>query len=166
NRKIERQRDDFSHKTSNNLVRDHDLIVFEDLNITGMVKNHHLAKSIADAGWNKIIRYTTYRAESAGKMVILVDPKQTSQECSQCGNIKKDLKLSDRIYHCNVCGLTIDRDLNAAINVLRRGMQSLEENEEKETEHVGRGTPEVTPVEIGSIPERANPVVETGSLRL
>ena len=60
-------------------------------------------------------------------------------------------------------GLTIDRDLNAAINVLRRGMQSLEENEEKETEHVGRGTPEFTPVEIGSIPERANPVVETGS---
>ena len=62
--------------------------------------------------------------------------------------------------------LTIDRDLNAAINVLRRGMQSLEENNENETEHVGRGTPEVTPVEIGSIPERANPVVETGSLRL
>ncbi len=60
-------------------------------------------------------------------------------------------------------GLTIDRDLNAAINVLRRGMQSLEENEEKETEHVGRGTPEVMLVEIGSIPERANPVVETGS---
>ena len=63
-------------------------------------------------------------------------------------------------------GLTIDRDLNAAINVLRRGMQSLEENEENEenkTEHVGRGTPEFTPVEIGSIPERANPVVETGS---
>ena len=60
-------------------------------------------------------------------------------------------------------GLTIDRDLNAAINVLRRGMQSLEENEEKETEHVGSGTPEFTPVEIGSIPEKANPVVETGS---
>ena len=76
---------------------------------------------------------------------------------------KLKLKLSDRIYHCNVCGLTIDRDLNAAINVLRRGMQSLEENEEKETEHVGSGTPEFTPVEIGSIPERANPVVETGS---
>ena len=165
NRKIERQRDDFSHKTSNNLVRDHDLIVFEDLNINGMIRNHNLAKSITDAGWNKIIRYTTYRAESAGKMVMLIDPRQTSQECSQCGNIKKDLKLSDRIYHCNVCGLTIDRDLNAAINVLRRGMQSLEENNEKETEHVGRGTPEVTPVEIGSIPERANPVVETGSPR-
>ena len=166
NRKIERQRDDFSHKTSNDLVRDHDLIVFEDLNINGMIRNHNLAKSITDAGWNKIIQYTTYRAESAGKMVILVDPKQTSQECSQCGNIKKDLKLSDRIYHCNVCGLTIDRDLNAAINVLRRGMQSLEENKENKTEHVGRGTPEFTPVEIGSIPERANPVVETGSPRL
>ena len=65
------------------------------------------------------------------------------------------------IYILNLqSGLTIDRDLNAAINVVRRGMQSLEE---KETEHVGSGTPEFTPVEIGSIPEKANPVVETGS---
>ena len=94
-------------------------------------------------------------------MVILVDPRQTSQECSQCGNIKKDLKLSDRIYQCNACGLTIDRDLNAAINIERRGMEKM-----KELINVGRGTPEFTPVEIGSIPEGANPVVETGSPRL
>jgi putative transposase len=83
---------------------------------------------------------------------MLVDPKYTSQTCSSCGNIKHELKLSDRIYHCNVCSLTIDRDLNASINVLKAGM-----------EHIGRGTPEFTPVETGSIPERANPVVETGS---
>ena len=126
-----------------------------------MIRNHNLSKSISDAGWNKIIQYTMYKAESAGTMVILVDPRQTSQECSQCGNMKKDLKLSDRIYHCNACGLTIDRDLNAAINIERRGMEKM-----KELINVGRGTPEFTPVEIGSIPERANPVVETGSPRL
>ena len=159
NRKIQRQRDDFSHKISGNLVEHHDLIVFEDLNIKNMVKNHHMAKSIGDASWNRIIQYTMYKAESAGRVVILVNPMQTSQECSQCGNIKHDLKLSDRIYHCDECGLSIDRDVNAAINIERKGMEKL-----KEIINVGRGTPEVTPVEIRSIPERASQVNETGSL--
>ena len=157
-RKIERQRDDFSHKLSNSLLGDHDLSVVEDLNIEAMVKNHHLAKSIADASWNRIVKFTTYKAESAGVVVVLVDPRYTSQQCSGCGNIMHDLKLSDRIYHCNACGLTIDRDLNAAINMKRKGMEKLEE-----PMNVGRGTPEITPVEIGSIPARANLVVETGS---
>ncbi|MHB1492191.1 MAG: RNA-guided endonuclease InsQ/TnpB family protein [Thermoplasmataceae archaeon] len=150
-----RQRDDFAHKVSRNLMQNHDLISFEDLNINGMIRNHQLAKSISDAGWNKIIQYTMYKAESAGICVVMVDPRHTSQKRSQCGNIKHDLKLSDRIYHCNACGLTIDRDLNAAVNVLNEGMK-----------HIGRGTPEFTPVEISSIPERANLVVETGSSRL
>ena len=154
-RKINRQRDDFAHKISRNLVENHDLIAFEDLNINGMIRNHHLARSISDAGWNKIIQYTMYKAESAGICVIMVDPRHTSQKCSRCGNIKHDLKLSDRIYHCNICDLTIDRDLNAAINVLNEGMKQ-----------IGRGTPKFTPVEIGSIPARANPVVETGSPQL
>ncbi|MGC8563262.1 MAG: RNA-guided endonuclease InsQ/TnpB family protein, partial [Thermoplasmata archaeon] len=109
-RKIWRQRDDFSHKLSRNFVENHDLITFEDLNIKNMVKNHHMAKSITDAGWNQIIQYTMYKAESAGRVVILVNPMQTSQECSQCGNIKHDLKLSDRTYHCNECCICIDRD--------------------------------------------------------
>ena len=121
-RKIERQRNDFAHKLSKYLVENHDLIVFESLNINGMVKNHHLAKSIIDAGWNHIIQYTTYKAESAGKVVILVNPRNTSRKCSKCGNIKHDLKLSDRTYHCNTCGLTIDRDLNAAINIRNMGL--------------------------------------------
>jgi putative transposase len=85
-RKIQRQRDDFAHKVSTQLISSHDLIVFEDLNIKGMIRNHNLSKSISDAGWNKIIQYTMYKAESAGTMVILVDPRQTSQECSGCGN--------------------------------------------------------------------------------
>ncbi len=151
-RKIERQRDDFSHKLSNVLVKEHDLIVFEDLNIKGMVKNHHLAKSIGDASWNTLVQYTTYKAESAGAVVVLVDPRHTSRECSRCGNIKHDLKLSDRIYHCEVCDLTMDRDLNAAINIRNRGIAK-----------VGRGTPEFTPVEIGALPAMATPVVEAGS---
>ena len=151
-RKIERQRDDFSHKISELLVSEHNLIVFEDLNTAGMVKNHHLAKSIGDASWDKIVQYTTYKAESAGAVVILVDPRHTSRECSRCGNIKEDLELSDRIYHCNACGLTMDRDENAAINIRNHGIAK-----------VGRGTPEFTPVEIGALPERATPVVEAGS---
>ena len=154
-RNIQRQRDDFSHKISRKLVENHDLIVFEDLNIAGMVKNHHLAKSIEDASWNRIIQYTGYKAESAGAMVVLVDPMYTSRKCSVCGSIKHDLELSDRIYHCDACGLTIDRDLNAAINIHKLGLIK-----------VGRDTPEVTPVEIGALPAMATPVEEAGSPRI
>ena len=151
-RKIQRQRDDFSYKISSSLVENHDLIVFEDLNIKGMVKSHHLAKSIADASWNRIIQYTGYKAESAGTTVMLIDPRNTSRKCSACGNIKEDLRLSDRIYHCDACGLTIDRDLNAAINIRNIGLIK-----------VGRGTPEFTPVEIRALPARATRIAEAGS---
>jgi len=151
-RKIERQRDDFTHKISRQLVTEHDLIALEDLNIAGMIKGHHMAKSIVDASWNRIIRYTTYKAESAGAVVVPVDPMNTSRRCSRCGSIRKDLKLSDRIYHCNPCGLTIDRDMNAAMNIRDIGLAK-----------IGRGTPEFTPVEIGALPAMATPVHETGS---
>jgi putative transposase len=136
-------------------VENHDLIVFEDLNIAGMVKNHHLAKSIVDASWNRIVQYTEYKAESAGAVVVLVDPMYTSRKCSVCGSIKHDLKLSDRIYHCDACGLTIDRDLNAANNIHKLGLIK-----------VGRGTPEFTPVETGALPARATRVAEVGSPRI
>ena len=151
-RKIARQRDDFAHKISRQLINEHDLIALEDLNIAGMVKNHHMSKSIVDASWNSIIQYTTYKAESAGAFVVLVDPMHTSQKCSKCGNIKDYMKLSDRIYHCGVCGLAMDRDLNAAINIRNMGLTK-----------IGRGTPEFTPVEIGALPAMATPVAETGS---
>ena len=129
-----------------------EIIALEDLNIAGMVKNRHLAKSIGDASWNRIVQYIMYKAESAGAVVVLMDPRHTSQKCSKCGSIKDDLKLSDRIYHCDTCKHTMDRDLNAAINIRNMGLIK-----------VGRGTPEFTPVEIGALPVMATPVIETGS---
>ena len=137
-RKVKNQREDFAHKLSNRLVQTYGLIAFENLNVTGMMKNHHLAKSIADASWSTIVQYTTYKAESAGREVVLVDPGNTSRQCQNCGYSKESMKLSERTFHCDSCGYEIDRDLNAAINIHNRGL-----------EKVGRGTPEVTPVETG-----------------
>lgn len=118
-RKIKNQRNDFLHKESCKLVKTYDTIVFEDLKIKNMVKNHKLAKSISDASWSKFIEYTSYKAESAGKQVILVNPRNTSQICSSCGNTVKK-SLSVRTHKCS-CGLVLDRDINAAINILRAG---------------------------------------------
>lgn len=119
-RKIKNQRNDFLHKESRKLVENYDVIVFEDLRVKNMVKNHHLAKSISDASWSKFVDYASYKAESAGKQVILVNPRNTSQICSGCGqSVKKSLSV--RVHKCPYCGLILDRDINAAINILRRG---------------------------------------------
>ena len=124
--RITNKRDDFVQKVSLSLVKAYDLIAFEDLNIKGMIKNHCLAKHIGDAAWNKLITTTSYKAEWAGKRVELVNPSNTSQVCSGCGQIiKKD--LSERVHRCSFCGLTLDRDQNAAINILRLGLQSVAE---------------------------------------
>lgn len=118
--KIKNQRNDFLHKESYKLIDNYDVIVFEDLQVKNMIKNHHLAKSISDASWSKFIEYTSYKAESAGKEVILVNPRNTSQICSGCGVIVKK-SLSVRVHKCPYCGLVLDRDINAAINILRAG---------------------------------------------
>lgn len=118
-RKVRNQRNDFLHKESKKLVEKYDLIIFEDLRIKNMVRNHHLAKSISDASWNRFIEFTTYKAENAGKTVKFVNPRNTSQTCSNCGlTVKKSLAV--RLHKCT-CGLTLDRDVNAAINILRLG---------------------------------------------
>ncbi len=122
--KIANKRNDFAHKVSRSIVNQFDYIVFEDLNINKMLKNHRLAKSIQDVAWNQLIQFTQYKAESAGIWVKLVDPAYTSQTCSNCGVIKKKT-LGERWHNCD-CGLSIDRDENAAINILRLGIQSLE----------------------------------------
>jgi putative transposase len=137
-RKISNQRKDYHHKLSNKLVRDYDLIVFEDLKIRNMVKNRYLAKSISDAGWGQLVSYVTYKAEEAGKVTELVNPRGTSQECSSCGEIVQKT-LAVRVHECPHCGLVMDRDENAAINILNRGLAK-----------VGQGLPECTPVEIFS----------------
>jgi putative transposase len=99
-------------------------IFLEDLSIKNMMTNHHLAKSIGDAAWNQWIQYCTYKAEDAGRVLGLVDQRGTSQRCSGCRSmVLKDLSV--RVYDCPSCGLVLDRDLTAAINIERLGLESL-----------------------------------------
>jgi len=118
-RRVERQRDDFLHKASRALSRKADVIVFENLNINGMLKNHHLAKSIGDASWGKLMELTRYKAESAGGSVQFVNPDGTSQICSRCGETVQK-SLSVRLHSCPTCGFSADRDYNASLNILQR----------------------------------------------
>jgi putative transposase len=93
-------------------------IVMEDLNVTGMLKNKHLSKAIAEQGFYQFISLMKYKSEKYGIRFIQADRfYPSSKRCSQCGNVKKDLKLKDRTYHCDVCGFTLDRDKNASINL-------------------------------------------------
>jgi putative transposase len=122
--RITNRRKDFAHKLSRRLVNEFGVIVFEDLHITRMVKTHCLAKSIADAAWNQLATYTRYKAESAGRAYVEIDPHGTSQRCSACSVVvKKDLSV--RVHQCPSCGLEIDRDLNAALNILALGLESI-----------------------------------------
>ena len=126
--KIRNQRKDFAHKTARNLVNRFDLIAFEDLQIKNMVQNHHLAKSIMDAGWYQLQTLTASKAEEAGKQVKLCIARGTSQTCHVCGN-KQKMTLRDRIFRCNQCGNIENRDTNAANVILDRctvGMTGIE----------------------------------------
>jgi len=118
--KILNQRKDFLHKIANFYVGAYKTIYVEALNIKGMVKNRHLSKSIADASWGKFFEYLTYKAEGADRRVIKVNPRNTSQLCSRCGEkVKKSLSV--RTHACPFCGLVMDRDHNAAINIIAVG---------------------------------------------
>jgi putative transposase len=120
--RITNRRKNFAHQESRKLVNRFGTIVFEDLSITRMLKNHCLAKSIADAAWNQLATYTQYKAEEAGRVYIEIDPRGTSQRCSRCRAIVKK-SLSIRVHQCPHCGLEIDRDLNVAYNILGLGLQ-------------------------------------------
>ena len=117
-RKVERTRRDNHFKVAVDLVRRFDLIAAEDLNTKGMAQGW-LAKSIHDAAWGQFIEILQCKAEEAGREVILVDPRGTSQECSGCG-VRVPKKLHVRIHCCDGCGLVLDRDVNAARNILAR----------------------------------------------
>ncbi|HSD57139.1 MAG TPA: RNA-guided endonuclease TnpB family protein, partial [Methanotrichaceae archaeon] len=121
--KIQNHRDEFLHQVSRKLVGSADLIVFENLNISGMLKNHHLAKHIQDHAWGKLIQFTQSKAAKAGKVVELVEAKYTSQRCSQCGKMVPKT-LADRVHHCPNCGLEMDRDINASLNIVTLGLRS------------------------------------------
>lgn len=116
--KVRNTRRDMHHKVSRSLVSRYGVIAVERLNVQGLLKNHRLARRISDAGWYSFVIILASKAESAGGQVIQVDAKNTSQECSGCGAIVPK-KLSERTHRCD-CGLTLDRDHNAARNILAR----------------------------------------------
>jgi len=116
--KVANQRKDFLHKTSTKLIRENQSVAIEDLNVSGMLKNHNLAQSISDAGWRMFVDMLEYKAEWYGVNVLKIgrfDP--SSKTCSNCGNINKELTLKDRTWTCKGCGTVLDRDINASINI-------------------------------------------------
>ena len=122
------QSNDFMHKLSDKLVSGgYTSFAIEALHIDNMVKNHRLAQSIQNASWNRFIGFLSYKAESAGMKVIKVDARNTSKECSDCGNII-DMPLERREYNCIKCGMQLDRDINASINILKRALDSQSPN--------------------------------------
>lgn len=122
---VANQRRHMAHDTARKLVNRYSLIAVENLNIRGMVRNHHLAKAIMDAAWGQLISVLESKATDAGRQLIKVDPKYTSQICSGCGALVPK-KLSERTHRCSECGLVLQRDVNAARNVLTRALRELE----------------------------------------
>ncbi len=124
--RISNKRHNFIHQLSHNLVKNFDFIAIENLSINNMKKNnfHNINKSIGDAAWRMFLDNISYKAAWAGKKCIKVNPAYTSQTCSQCGHRHK-LKLSERIFKCPYCHLSLNRDYNASLNILTLGMQSL-----------------------------------------
>ncbi|GHO65137.1 transposase [Ktedonobacter sp. SOSP1-52] len=122
--KVQRQREDFARKQANALVTSHDLIAFEDLHIRNMVRNRHLAKSIHDAGWGRFLIWVNYYATLHKIPVITVSPHYTSQNCSACGTLVKK-SLSVRTHICTDCGVVLDRDHNAALNILQKALSTI-----------------------------------------
>jgi putative transposase len=121
-RKVRNARNDFLHRASTNLVRNADLIAIEDLNVSGMVKNPTLARSISDAGWGEFRRQLEYKCERYGRQLVVIDRwHPSSKTCSSCGHVLAELSLNTRHWTCPTCRTRHDRDINAAKNILAAG---------------------------------------------
>jgi transposase, IS605 OrfB family, central region len=158
-RKIKRKVKDFQHKLTTWLVTEYDLVAVEDLDVKPMLESSQNAKNKQDAAWSRFIDLLEYKADLHGTHVVTVDPAGTSKECASCG-VATDKPLWVREHSCPACGHTQDRDLNAAKNILNRGLKQ-----------VGAGRSESTPMQTAlptSSPQReaidAKRVVEVGSL--
>jgi putative transposase len=140
--KITNNRKYFLHNISTALVNTFDLIVLEDLNVSGMLKNRRLAKSISDASWATFVSMLEYKCDWYGKMLVKIDRFfPSSKTCSNCGHKKDKMPLSVREWTCPSCGSKHDRDLNASINILKEGWRNLTSQELTSAEYVdyGRG---------------------------
>lgn len=127
--KVTNQRNDFLQKLSTQLINENQVIVIEDLNIKGMLKNHKLARSISSASWSKFVNMLEYKANWNGNQIIKVDRFFASSKiCNHCGYKKEDLSLSDREWKCPQCGEIIYRDKNTAKNILQEGRKILNKN--------------------------------------
>lgn len=121
--RVTNQRNDFLHKFTTNLVRRYDTIVMENLSVSGMVKNHKLARSISEQGWSKCNEFLAYKCEWYGKNYIQIGRfEPSSKMCNNCGHINKELKLSHRVWECENCKSKNDRDFNASLNIRDFGL--------------------------------------------
>lgn len=125
-RRVARLRADFHHKTSHRMVNENQALIFESLQIKNMLKNHHLAQAIADAGWGEFIRMCKYKSERAGKHFVQIDRFfPSSKRCSCCGFKLPELGLDVREWTCPKCGVHHDRDFNACLNIKQEGIRIL-----------------------------------------
>lgn len=126
--KISNRRKDFNHKLSRKIINRYDFIAIEKIKLEDLKSDiKAINRTYSDIAWGQFTQFLTYKAENAGKVIIKVDPAYTTQDCSCCGHRKKK-ELKDRIHSCEKCGYTEDRDINAAKNILRRGLASLEKS--------------------------------------
>jgi len=122
--RVSRQRKEYCKRLAYSVIQSNDLVAYEDLNVKGLVRNRHLAKSISDAGWYTFRLWLEYFGHKYGKVTVAVPPYNTSQNCSNCGEkVKKS--LSTRTHVCPHCGYVADRDLNASINILKLGLSTV-----------------------------------------
>jgi putative transposase len=145
--KISRQRKDHAIKLARCVIQSNDLVVYEDLRVKNMVRNHCLAKSISDAGWYQFRVWLEYFGKVFGRATVAVNPAYTSQECSSCGVIVKK-SLSTRTHVCQ-CGCVLDRDENAAINILNKGLSTVGHTGRSARLGVGNASGESTSIDVG-----------------
>ncbi|MCK4264867.1 transposase, partial [Candidatus Babeliales bacterium] len=136
--KIANKRSAFVHETSFALINENQVIYAEDLHVKGMMKNHCLARAIADTAMGELVRQVKYKADWRDRRFVQIGRfEPSSKMCNICKTINKELKLQHRVWKCRICGEVHDRDLNAAINILKIGQKMF----------LGKGEPEVKPVE-------------------